>query len=296
MKCTSRSITLLANAVVLSAAGNCVLVEGPRIRAGDLATQAPAFAAVPPDSDFGPAPMGTMIRIFTRVQLAALLSPVSADLPDRLCVQRKREPIDVSLWQAAIDDAMSRSCGSVPWHAKVVEYPRHRFPQGVLSFAPAGFVAGPSPIQLWRGTLTLADKGTVPVWVRLEVRVQRSARIALHAIAAGATLSEADFQQEQIWSNSICKESPHPWPAIGTLAKQAIPSGAEITRENVRRPPAVRRGQAIELEAGTSHARLRMPAVAEHDAEIGEKVQVKSGWNGSRLTGTVVGTQKARVE
>ena len=296
MKCISKSITSLASTLILSAAGNCILVDGPRIRAADLATQVPAFAAVPSDSDLGPAPAGTMIRIFTRVQLASLLSVTAPELPDRLCVQRKRESLSASLWQAAVDEAMARFCGSVPWHAKVVDYPRHRFPQGVLSFAPAGFVPGRGLVQLWRGALSLADKSTVPVWVRLEVQVQRTARVSSHPITAGTTLSSADFQEERIWANGICKDAPAPWDAIGTLAKRSIPPGIEITREDVRRPPAVQRGQSIEVEAGTSQARIRVPAVAEHDAEIGEKIHVRSEWNGSKLTGTVVGNQKARVE
>ena len=64
MKCISRSITLLVSlGVGLSAAEGCVAVDGARIRAGDLAGAAPAFAALPPEKDLAPAPAGTLVRI-----------------------------------------------------------------------------------------------------------------------------------------------------------------------------------------------------------------------------------------
>lgn len=302
MRCISRSITLLASAlvggwtIIAPAADECALVDGARIRAADLAALVPAFAALPPDKDLGPAPAGAMVRVFYKVQLAALLPGAAAGLPDRLCVQRKRDAIPPEVWQAAVEAAMTRLCGATPWKAKVQESPRHRFPRGEIVFPRSGLIASRGSAQLWRGSLALSDKSSVPVWVRAEIEARRRATILQRPLTAGAVLTPEDYRQEDIWAPGICaeeKESPRP---EGMVAKRAMPAGAELLREDLRRPPAVQRGQAVELEAGSGAARVRIPAVAEQDGDVGETVRLKSSWNGSKLTGRVTGARKAKVE
>jgi flagella basal body P-ring formation protein FlgA len=298
MRCISRSITLLASAWMLApAAETCVLIEGSRIHAAELSTAAPAFSALPPTRDLGPAPTGTMVRLFTRAQLAALLPGIDAVLPERLCVQRKREAIPPVVWQAAIDVAMTEICGSTPWKAKVQEAPQHRLPAGQLVFHRSGLTASRGPVQVWRGAVQLPEKSSLPVWVRAEIQSQHRARILSQAIPAGAVLSAADYREEEIWAPGVCAESTDAFPSPeGMVAKRAMPAGAELRKEDLRHPPAVHRGQTVELEAASGAARLRVPAIAEHDADLGETVQMKSGWNGSILVGRVTGAQKAKVE
>jgi len=80
------------------------------------------------------------------------------------------------------------------------------------------------------------------------------------------------------------------------IVKRAIPSGAELRPEDLRRPPLVHRGQEVQLEASSGSMRIRIPAIAEQDGEIGDKVALKSSWNGSKLVGRVTGSQKAQVD
>ena len=297
MKCINRSITLLASLGLLAtAADTCALVDGAKIRAADLAILAPAFAALPPDKELAPAPAGTMVRVFYKSQLAALLPGLQVDLPDRLCVQRKRDVIPPEAWQAAVDAAMTSLCATTPWRTKVLEAPQHRFPTGEVLFNRSGIVASRGSVQLWRGALMLPDKSSIPVWVRVELQARRRATILQHAVVAGAILTAEDYKQDEIWAPGPCtgdKELPNP---DGLVAKRAIAAGAELVKEDLRRPPAIHRGQSVELEAASGATRIRVPAVAEQDGEVGETVQLRSGWNGSRLTGRVTGAQKARVE
>lgn len=301
MRCISRSITLLVSGIVVvatgaPATGPCVLVDGARIRAADLAVQAPAFAALPPDKDLGPAPAGTMVRVFYKVQLAALLPGLMVDLPDRLCVQRKRDVIANEVWQGAVDAAMARMCGAAPWKATVLESPRHRFPSGEIVFNRAGVVASRGTVQLWRGALQLSDKSSIPVWVRVEMQSQRRAMMLRRPVAAGGTLSTEDYQEDEVWVAGPCGEERGAVRPEGMIARRGLAAGTTLAAEDLRRPPAVHRGQAVELEAASGRARLRVPTVAEHDAEVGDKVQLKSSWNGTKLVGRVTGTQKAKVE
>lgn len=54
--------------------------------------------------------------------------------------------------------------------------------------------------------------------------------------------------------------------------------------------------QFVKLETASGAARIRIPAAAGQDGEVGETGQLRSGWNGSRLTGLVTSAKRARVE
>jgi flagella basal body P-ring formation protein FlgA len=149
---------------------------------------------------------------------------------------------------------------------------------------------------LWRGALLLPDKSSIPVWVRVEIQTQRKAAIVQRPLAAGALVSGEDVREEEIWATGLCREERAAPRVDGMVARRNLVAGAELTKEDLRRAPAVFRGQSVELEAASGPARLRVPAVAEHDAEIGETVQLKSSWNGTKLVGRVTGAQKAKVE
>lgn len=297
MKCISRSITLLVSLGTLAcAAGECVLVDDTRIRAADLATVAPPFATLAPETDLGAAPAGTLVRVFTRTQLAALLPAAAQDVPDRLCVQRKREAIPAPVWQEAIEAAMRKICPTTPWKAKVLDTPHHKFPTGELTFTRSGLVLRRGAVQIWRGALMLSDKSSIPVWVRSEIQTQRRATVLKRTVTGGTLLAPEDYEQAQIWAPGICQEDPEPAQAEGMVARRTLSEGTELRREDLRRAPAIHRGQSVELEAASGKARLRIQAIAEEDADIGESVRLKSTWNGSKLVGRVTGTQKARVD
>lgn len=297
MKCISKLITLLVSAsLAAQAAGECALIDGARILASDLAPFAPAFATLPADKDIGPAPAGTMVRVFSKVQLADLLADAEAQVPDRLCVQRKRDPIPAEAWQAAVDAAMTRLCPDTPWKAKVLEAPNHRFPSGSIQLGRSGIVAGHGSVQLWRGSLLLPDKSSIPIWVRLEIRTQRMAAVLQRPLTAGQPLTEDDYRVEEVWAPGLCDAGPARPSLDGFVTKRAMQSGSEVLLEHLRRAPAVHRGQSVDLEVTAGRTRLRVPAVASHDAEVGEAVKLKSTWNGSLLMGRVTGSQKAKVD
>jgi flagella basal body P-ring formation protein FlgA len=237
-----------------------------------------------------------MVRVFSKAQLGVLLGADASGLPDRICVQRKRKPIGREVWQGAVEAAMARLCPAVQWRVKLLETPEHGFPSGDLQFARAGVIASRGPVQLWRGALVLPDKSSIPVWVRLEIQTQRRAAILQRPLPAGAEVKPEDVQEEAVWASGMCREERESPRVEGMVVRRAMAAGAELTKDDLKRAPAVFRGQAVELEAASGTARLRVQAVAAHDAEIGETVQLKSTWNGTKLVGRVTGTQKAKVE
>jgi len=273
-----------------------VVVDGSRILASDIATAVPSFGALPPDKDLGPAPAGTMVRLFHKTQLASMLPVAGAELPDRLCVQRNRDVIPPEVWQSSVDRTMARICAAIPWKAKVLEAPHHKFPSGELSFGRAGLIVSRGSVHLWRGALVLPDKSSIAVWVRVELQNRRSARILNRQLPAGTELTAADYEEQEIWVPGLCSEAAELSIPKGMVTRRTMPSGAIVASADLRRAPAIYRGQSVELEVSSGSARFRVPSVAEHDAEVGGKVHLKSSWNGTKLVGRVTGTQKAKVE
>jgi len=264
MRCISRSITLLAS-LALGLARDCAVVDGPRVRAADLAPLASVFVGVPGDTDLGPAPSGSMVRIYTREQLAVLAGGSQEEMPAGLCVERRRAAIPEDDWRASVDRVFRPPC-LVSIGLK--EYPRHRYPGGELVFSAAGLAGSSGGIWLWRGALVLPEKSSIPVWVRVTILRQGRRQVLREAKPMGSVLGAGDFTIEEgnfPVTGSVCGEASAFSP-IGMVARRNLKAGAEVARGDVRRPPAVNRGQSIEVETGAGNSRLRLQAVAENDA------------------------------
>ena len=290
MKCISRSIILLVSAASVATSADCVVVDGARVLASDLAARAAAFGTLDPNQELGPAPFGSMVRIYSKSQLAELLGRGADELPETLCVQRRREPIPESKWREALQRAISGCDAQV----ELREFPRHSFPVGELQFARTGIVRG-ATVSLWRGSLVLPDKQSVPVWVRAEIRVFAKRWKLGVPIQVGGRLVESDLSQEEGWFVGTPCQAVEDWTPLGLIARRSLKAGAILQRVDVRRPPAVQRGQTVDVESGGA-ARVRVPGVADTNGEIGQNVRVTSSWNGSRLTGRVTADGKVRVE
>lgn len=289
MKCISRSTILLVSAAAIAAA-ECVVVEGAQVRAGELAARVAPFAALDPQHDLGPSPFGAMVRIYSKTQLVEMLGRGAENLPETLCVERRREPIPESKWREALDRAVA-GC-EVHFHLR--EFPKHRFPIGELQFAKTGIVLG-ATVSLWRGSLALPDKQSIPVWVRAEIRVPNKRWKIAAPVPAGSRIGEGDVLQEAGWFAGTPCQAVEEWNPEGLIARRSLKPGAILQRSDARRPHAIQRGQTVDIESGGA-ARVRVPGVAETNAEIGQNVRVTSSWNGSRLTGRVTVDGKVRVE
>ena len=175
-------------------AADCVVVDGARMHAGELAARVAPFEAIDPQRDLGPAPFGAMVRIYSKTQLAEMLGHGAESLPETLCVERRREPIPESKWREALERAISGCDAQI----ELREFPKHQFPIGELQFAKTGIVLG-ATTSLWRGSLLLPDKQTIPVWVRAAIRVPAKRWNVTGPIQAGSRIAESDVAQESGW-------------------------------------------------------------------------------------------------
>lgn len=320
MRCISRSTILLVSWQIAAwaapgTANECVEAPGARILAGQLAARIPAFGALAADADLAPAPIGSMVRVFTKPQLEQLLirtkvDPAAMELPDRLCVVRRRVAIPADLWQSTVESAIRATCGETPFRATVREFPRQAFPEGELQFSPTGLgpassalsrIGGGKQLRIWRGRLVLPERASIPVWIQLELEMLRETFVAERQLAAGSALQAGDYRMAQVWRTEtaggrLCGEDSPREPESGMILRSGVAAGEPIPVASLRRAPAVRRGATVELEVTTGQTVLRAPATAERDAEVGEQVRVKNHWNGRGQTGTVAGNGRVRLE
>jgi flagella basal body P-ring formation protein FlgA len=184
----------------------------------------------------------------------------------------------------------------MPWKAVILDVPAHSFPDGQIVLKPSGLVARRDAEHLWRGALLLPDKSSLPIWVRLELRSLRHVRTLNRPLPLGAAVTPADFTDEEKWLPGLCPASRAQFDPAGLVTRQSLPLGAELLPLHFRRTATVRRGDTVDVSLRAGPALLKVQAVAEHDADTGRPVLLKSAWNGSRITARVTGPGKAEIE
>ena len=87
---------ILANATFAASSSTCQVVEGDRIRAGDIAVLVPAFAALNPAVEIGLAPLPGIKRVFRSGDLLQLarnhgieVRTSQTSIPPEICFERQ---------------------------------------------------------------------------------------------------------------------------------------------------------------------------------------------------------------
>jgi flagella basal body P-ring formation protein FlgA len=84
--------------------------------------------------------------------------------------------------------------------------------------------------------------------------------------------------------------------AIGLRLRRALAAGAALASADLEPAPAVQQGAAVEVLAQSGRVSLRVKAVALADADVDQRVAVRSPSSGARYVVTVVGPGAARVQ
>ena len=275
----------------------CAVVEGERIRAGDLARLRPLFSALDPDMELGYAPAPGLRRVLAPGELARLarrhgLIAVSLEA---VCIEGAAE----RLAEAGLIEAMRRSLGEEA-RIEIVEFVRHAVPRGVLEFPLAGLAGPPGQpgaAVLWRGRVWTASGRTAPVWARVRVGVERRGLVARRDLAAGKAIEAGDVEERLVELFPTVGVKPvEASEVVGAVARRRIRAGEMLTAALLRLAPEVERGDRVEVEVRTGAARLRLEARAETSGRRGEAVLVRNPATGRRFKAMVEGPGRLAVE
>ena len=126
------------------------------------------------------------------------------------------------------------------------------------------------------------------VWTRWSVNVYELRTVLIKPVAAGEMLTPKHFTQKRALVPRIGGANPlgrH--LAIGAVATRDLKPGDMVTNLDVNRPMIIHRGDTIYLQARSRSITARVPAKAEEDGALGDRIRV-STLEGGRQLGAVV--------
>lgn len=290
-------LTCLATAVS-AAAGDCIVVDGDRIYAADLARQRPVFQALDPGLMVGYSPLPGLTRTFTSRQLTQFLGRhgVAEPVGEHLCVERRT----IHLAEADVVDALEDVVGADA-HLDVVDFTRGPVPPGELRFdmrnlrAPTN--ATPDAAVLWRGEIVYGSRKSAAIWVRVRVWETRQQVVADRDLRAGDEISREDVRLE---TADVFLTADHAVEQLdevfGATLRRSIRAGEPLRMAELRLPNDIDRGQMVTVEVVSGAARLRFDGRAETSGRSGDRVFIENPANGERFSAIVAGPLRAVVD
>ena len=134
-----------------------------------------------------------------------------------------------------------------------------------------------------RGQLVMRRYPQVTIQGKAQVRVARQ------TISARRPITEADFTVETLELSRIPARSLGRFQVAGMLAGRRIAVGRVVSRNDLKSPPVVHRGQRVRIELRQASVSVSTTGEALADAAIGQRVSVRNLASGRRLQAWVRG-------
>ncbi len=249
----------------------CLPIEGPNIRAIDLASRLPAFAQIAADTTFALAPNYGVRRDISGQTLARWARGGSFD---PICLYRVSatthlnwpQEIAAELRRAFTLDVASES-------VKLEEAQIAPGPGGALSLPKHGLTYDDrSKCYLWRGKLGAATLRLRFAW---NYRVSRLA--AARALLIGQKLTAADFSTVELpWVPSSERPLATVDAAFGQVLRRSLPKNTIFLESHLAAAPAIEAGDAVDLVSRYGKAAIHVPAIARTNARVGDPLTVST--------------------
>ena len=266
---------LLATLVSLQVgAGACVAVSGERILAADLAKAIPAFAAVPPEIQFGFAPAAGVVRKLPLQELTRLAAGRGIAPPsESICIVREASPLTAERLLPLLRQALQGEEASI----EILDFSRAPVPAGDLEFPLSGLGAADNGVALWRGRLRYAGGRSIPMWVKARATVRRPVLIAAEEIPAAAIIEASHLTVETREMSPRARPGvSDPGQAAGKRARRAIHKGQTILASTLAQVRDVETGDPVRIESSSGGAHLEVEAKAVTAGSAGETIVVRN--------------------
>lgn len=293
--------TLLA-ALAATTGAPCLVVEGEKILASDLAPAIPAFSSAG-DAPLVAAPLPGVRRRISVLELAGLMGRLGIDAaasdalpPQGVCVVGKAAPLDGRSVQAALEQALAGEAIAV----ELVDYSRYPLPKGELVFAKNAVLSlaavAPNQVVLWRGLLKTGSGRSYPVWARVRLHAQRECLVAATPLVAGTRISKEAVVERSCPVVLPASLRPQLDRVSGWRLRRAVAAGAPIRLDDLVRTRDVAAGARLEAEVRGQGLRLRLPVVAESAGAVGERIWVRAIGQPRRFRATIASAKAVIVE
>lgn len=296
----TRLLILACSAVSLWA--DCLLVTGDRIRAADLAAALPAFAALPPDLPLAYAPAVGMERLFRAAEIERIARKHNlpqnlplAGTPD-ICVEQAR----LILTPEEILAAM-RATPGLPAAARIeiVDFARHAVPRGTLEFSLSGLSVSPAseakaPV-VWKGYVTNGSRRRYIFWTRVRVSAVFERVVAAQGLRSGEPVTADQVRLESHEGLLSPQYAASLDQVIGRTPRKPITAGAPVLLTLLESPKEIARGDIVDIEVTSGHARMAVTGKAQAAGRRGEVIPVRNTTSGKVFPARVAGKGKVVV-
>jgi flagella basal body P-ring formation protein FlgA len=134
-----------------------------------------------------------------------------------------------------------------------------------------------------RGQLVMRRYPQVTIQGKAQVRVARQ------TISARRKITASDFTLETMELSRVPARALGRFQISGMLASRRIATGRVVTRNDMKAPPVVHRGQRVRIELRHDSVSVSTAGEALADAAVGQRVSVRNLSSGRRLQGWVRG-------
>ncbi len=285
---------LLAPIVVLltlpGGHGSCVVVRSDRILAGDLAVAVPEFGSLDPKTPIGFAPVPGARRTIAPQELSAWARGNAIELTGRppvVCVERPMRVLNRDEVEQALKHALDPDV-----RLEITGFSQYPVPEGTLEFPLSGLNLPPRrdpkiAVQ-WLGRVVYGENRHFSVWAQVRLQVTRRRLVAAAPIGPGAPVREGQVRLEER------TEFPYPpvpeTPAasvVGKVSRRTLAAGDVVLIELLTSPPAVTRGEMVQVTLVDGAMTLQFAAKADSTGKPGDTVVVENQDTHVKFQGTV---------
>ena len=251
----------------------CVAVAAmaDQITAGDLAASSPAFASLAADTPLAWAPAPGVQRLLRAAELRRMAERLGVGPPPArdACVERPVAPLDPARLLSTLESALPGA------RLQLLDYSRQPTPQGALEFPRAG-LRREGGGAIWDGYVRYAGNRRFAVWAKLEVRAANPAVVAVEDLQPGQPLEAGQLRVETREGFPESGFVPAVAEAVGKQLRRAIRAGAAVPAWALEEPPAIRRGDTVQVTVWSGAAHFELEALAESAAAAGQRVSLRN--------------------
>lgn len=134
----------------------------------------------------------------------------------------------------------------------------------------------------------VTSKGNVSYWLTGKVSLFKEASVATRLIQANERITENDIQQKRVNINFMRDGLPNPKDIVGKKAGRTLSVGQAIYSNDLKKEPAVQRGQIVKIILGDESFEVTSTGTAEEGGSVGDLIKVKNSENQKMLSGVLI--------
>jgi flagella basal body P-ring formation protein FlgA len=277
---------------------DCIVVGGDRILAGDLVAAVPELGALPAETVLGFAPLPGARRIFPAGELKRLAERAEVRITPSsgVCIERKLETLSAE----RILGELRKSPRVQNCSIEILDFPHVRTPEGEIVFPPETLVNPPPDKDdaptLWRGYIRFGGARRFSIWAKVKVAGPMKRVVAVEELKARLPIQANQVRLEAYTGfprrDGHAEALDH---VVGRSPRRAIPSGALIHPAALDEPPAVSRGDLVDIDVRSGATHLAYVARAESSGRPGQTVSMRNAESKKIFPARVEGKGKAVV-